>query len=53
MPASLMKRRTQQERTLISRQKVIEATVSCIQRGGVTNATVSANRIDYLTSLVS
>ena len=41
MPTSLMKRRTQQERTRVSRQKVIEATVSCIQRGGVTNATVS------------
>ncbi len=36
-----MKRRTQRERTELSRQKVIEATVRCIQSGGVTNATVS------------
>jgi AcrR family transcriptional regulator len=36
-----MKRRTQQERTEISRQNVIEATIRCIQKGGVTNATVS------------
>jgi len=36
-----MKRRTQRERTELSRQKVIDATVRCIQQGGVTNATVS------------
>jgi AcrR family transcriptional regulator len=36
-----MSRRTQKQRTELSRRRVIEATVRCIQRGGVTNATVS------------
>jgi AcrR family transcriptional regulator len=36
-----MNKRTQRERTEISRRKVIDATVRCIQAGGVTNATVS------------
>lgn len=35
-------KRTQRERTELSRRKVIEATVRCVQEGGVTNATVSA-----------
>jgi len=34
-------RRTQKERTEISRRRVIDATVRCVQQGGVTNATVS------------
>ena len=36
-----MKPRTQKERTETSRRKVIDATVRCVQQGGVTNATVS------------
>ena len=36
-----MKPRTQKERTELSRRKVIDATVRCVQQGGVTNATVS------------
>ena len=35
------KRRTQRERTELSRRKVIDATIACVQKGGVTNATVS------------